>query len=162
MTPTSNLEAYDLFLLGRAAMAERGAGLTESIALFSRATALDPGWAPAWAGLAMAQSLVPYYPALGAPVPDSADWASALDAGEAAARRALDLDPRSAAAEVALGNVFRDRWDWDQSEAHYLRALSTPTIRRRISSMPMCWRRSVVSRRDSEAPGAPSSSIRRP
>ena len=124
VTPTSNLEAYDLFLLGRSKMAERGAGVTESIGLFSRATALDPGWAPAWAGLAMAQSLVPYYPALGAPRPDSADWASALDAGEAAARRALDLDPRNAAAEVALGNVFRDRWDWAQSEVHYLRALS--------------------------------------
>ncbi len=124
VTPTSNLEAYDLFLLGRSAMAARAAGVTEAIGLFSRATALDPGWAPAWAGLAMAHSLVPYYPLPGAPFPDSADWASALDAGEAAARRALELDPRNAAGEVALGNVFRDRWDWEQSEVHYLRALA--------------------------------------
>ena len=124
VTPTSDLEAYDLFLLGRSKMAERGDGVTEAIGLFSRATALDPGWAPAWAGLAMAQSLLPYWPARGTPWPDSAAWASALDAGEASARRALDLDPRNPAAEVALGNVFRDRWDWDQSEVHYLRALS--------------------------------------
>jgi len=124
VTPTSNLEAYDLFLLGRSAMAERGAGVAESVNLFSRATALDPGWAPAWAGLANAHSLVPYYPGPGAPAPDSADWASALEAAEAAARRALELDPRNAGAEVALGNVFRDRWDWEQSEVHYLRALA--------------------------------------
>lgn len=124
VTPTSNLEAYDLFLLGRAAMAVRGPGVTESIGLFSRATALDPGWAPAWAGLAMAQSTAPFYPLPGAPQPDSADWASALDAAEAAALRALELDPRSAAAEVALGNVYRDRWDWAESEDHFLRALA--------------------------------------
>jgi tetratricopeptide (TPR) repeat protein len=50
-------------------------------------------------------------------------WAPALDAAEAAALRALRLDPRLAAAEVALGNVYRDRWDWEQAETHYLRAL---------------------------------------
>ncbi|MCL7980570.1 MAG: tetratricopeptide repeat protein, partial [marine benthic group bacterium] len=77
-----------------------------------------------WAGLAQAYALTPfYYPGavteeLGADV-----WGPALEATEAAAVRALELDPSVAGAEIALGNVFRDRWEWEEAEVHYLRAL---------------------------------------
>jgi TolB-like protein/tetratricopeptide (TPR) repeat protein len=139
VTPTSNPEAYDLFLRGRAAMGERGDGVSESVALFTRATALDPGWPPAWAALANAQTLLPHYPPQGATGPDSAGWSSALEAAEAAAQRALALDPRNAAAEVALGSVFRDGWDWEQSEVHFLRALAIdpddPNVHHQYSDM---------------------------
>lgn len=120
VSPTDNLEAYDLYLAGRARMRERGESVLEAIDLFEAAIARDSNWAPPWAGLAESRSLVPYYPATG----DSAVWANSLAAAEAAARRALALDPRNASAIVALGNVHRDRWSWDEAEADYLRALT--------------------------------------
>jgi tetratricopeptide (TPR) repeat protein len=96
----------------------------EAVRLFEAVVARDSVWAPGWAGLAQAYALTPfYYPGavteeLGADV-----WGPALESTEAAAVRALELDPSVAGAEIALGNVFRDRWEWEQAEVHYLRAL---------------------------------------
>ena len=120
VSPTEDLEAYDLYLAGRARMRERGESVQEAIELFEGAIARDSGWAPAWAGLAESRSLVPYY---ATPV-DSTLWAESLGAAERAARRALELDPNNASAIVALGNVHRDRWEWEEAEAAYVRALT--------------------------------------
>ena len=120
VSPTGDLEAYDLYLAGRARMRERGESVMEAIELFEAAIARDSSWSPAWAGLAESRSLVPYY----ATNVDSALWANSLAEAEAAARRALELDPRNASALVALGNVHRDRWNWDEAEAAYVRALT--------------------------------------
>lgn len=122
--PTLSMPGYDLYLRGRAHMRARGPGVAEAVRLFTQAVELDDAWAPAWAGLAQAQSLLPYYAGEGASA--SADplvWGRLLHAAEIAARRALTLDPGSAEAEVALGNVGRDRWDVEEAERHYLRAL---------------------------------------
>ncbi|MGD8496532.1 MAG: tetratricopeptide repeat protein [Gemmatimonadales bacterium] len=127
VTPTDDLEAYDLYLAGRAKMRERGESTFEAVRLFEAAVARDSSWAPAWAGLAESRALLPYYaPGPDEPQvpPDSAYWARSLDAAETAARRALQLDPENASATVALANVLRDRWDWDAAETMYLRALS--------------------------------------
>jgi adenylate cyclase len=121
VSPTGDLEAYDLYLAGRARMRERGESVMEAIDLFEAAIARDSGWAPAWAGLAESRSLVPYY---NEAAEDSASWAGHLDAAEKAAVRALELDPKNASAIVALGNVHRDRWDWADAEAAYVRALT--------------------------------------
>ena len=124
VAPTGDLEAYDLYLEARARMRERGEGVHEAVRLFEKVVARDSTWAPGWAGLAQAYSLVPFYlPAARIGFPDAEAWKPALTASERAALRALSLDPRLAGAEVALGNVFRDRWEWDRAEAHYLRAL---------------------------------------
>jgi len=122
--PTADLAAYDLYLAGQARLRERNEGVAEAVRLYGAAVARDSGWAPAWAGLAQAHALVPYYPAVGyfSEVPQE-QWERSLTAAEQAARRALDLDPDNAAAEVALGNVFRDRRLWQDGEGHYLRAL---------------------------------------
>jgi TolB-like protein len=125
VAPATDLDAYDLYLLGRSKMRERGPGVSEARDLFERATRLDPEFAPAWAGLALAQSLVPfYYPPNWYLSGDAAVWESSLRAAEEAALRALSLDPDNVAAEVALGSVYRDRWNWEKSEAHFLRALA--------------------------------------
>jgi tetratricopeptide (TPR) repeat protein len=50
-------------------------------------------------------------------------WASNLAAAEAAARRALALDPDNSSARVALGSVLRDSWQWPEAEAEFLEAL---------------------------------------
>jgi len=120
VSPTEDLEAYDLYLAGRARMRERGESVREAIELFEGAIARDSGWAPAWAGLAESRSLVPYY----ATSADSTLWAESLGAAETAARRALELDPNNSSAIVALGNVHRDRSEWEEAEAAYVRALT--------------------------------------
>ncbi len=124
VAPTEDIGAYEIYLTARARMRERGEGVPEAVRLFENVVARDSAWAPGWAGLAQAHSLVPYY------LPPEVDgearreiWRSSLDAAEAAARRALALDPRSVGGEVAFGNVMRDRREWQEAEAHYLRAL---------------------------------------
>jgi len=93
------------------------------VRLFEAAVAKDSMWAPAWAGLAEASSINPLYTGLGGESTDSAVWARSFAAAEAAARRALELDPRNASARVALGGVYRDRWEWEAGERELLRAL---------------------------------------
>jgi len=124
VAPTRDIEAYDLYLRARALIRERGAGIREAVTLLEEVVARDSTWAPGWAGLAQAYSLVPYYEpgaAVGRIAPES--WESALGFAEAAAKRALALDPGVAGADVALGNAYRDRWEWDRAEGHYVRAL---------------------------------------
>lgn len=118
VSPTDDLEAYDLYLSGRARMRERGASVDEAVKLFEAAVAQDSNWAPAWAGLAEGKSLQPFYRTA-----DSTYWANTFAEAERAAERALELDPDNASATVALANVHRDSWEWDAAETAYLRAL---------------------------------------
>ena len=123
-TPTADLEAYDLYLAGRQQMRARGEGVAEAVKLFEAAIARDSAWAPPWAGLAESQALIPYYSGE-TQTRDSVIWGQHLGAAETAARRALELDPDNASALVALGNVYRDSWDWERAEGAYLSALAT-------------------------------------
>lgn len=128
VTPTADLEAYDLYLAARSRMRERGASLREASRLLEAAIARDSSWAPAWAALAETRELQSWYPAAwDEPAFDPAGWTANFRplqaAAESAARRALELDPNIASAHVALGSVYRNRHEWDRSEAAYLRAL---------------------------------------
>ena len=124
VVPTGDLEAYDLYLAGRAQMRSRGlTGIERAIELFEAAIARDSNWAPAWSGLAESRALYPFYAGDGGESRDSAVWRISLEQAEQAALRALDLDPRDASARVALGNAYRDRWQWDEAEREYLRAI---------------------------------------
>ncbi|MEE8487941.1 MAG: hypothetical protein V3S56_07210, partial [Gemmatimonadota bacterium] len=95
--PTADLEAYDLYLAGRARLKERGPSLNEAIRLFEAAIARDSSWAPAWAGLAEAKELISWYTnAWGiGPVPYEdihTGFVPLQEASEAAAHEALRLD----------------------------------------------------------------------
>ncbi len=130
VTPTEDLEAYDLYLAGRARMRERGESLAEAVRLFEAAIARDSSWAPAWAGLAESLELIGWYPDAWEEQPDDQEAARAIaDAfrarSERAARRALALDSDNATAHVALGSVLRNRKEWKPSEAAYLQALAS-------------------------------------
>ena len=116
---TDDMGAYELYLEARSHVRRRGAGIEQAIGLFERALQRDSGFAPAWAGLAEAWSLAPYWHA----GVDSAYWAESLDRAEEAAEKALELDPAMVSAHVALGNAHRDRWEWSESERSYRRAL---------------------------------------
>jgi TolB-like protein/Flp pilus assembly protein TadD len=124
--PTSDFGAYDLYLSARARMRERGASMNEAVRLYRAAIAADSTWAPAWAGLAEALEIRAWYysEAFEGQPADSAAVAAELDAAEGAARHALELDPENASAHVALGNVLRDRYEWEPAERAYRRALA--------------------------------------
>ncbi|MCH7874263.1 MAG: protein kinase [Gemmatimonadetes bacterium] len=123
VSPTLDMDAYDVYLRGRAAMRRRGPGIGEAVRLFEASIARDSMWAPAWAGLAESLAISPLYTGLGRVSTDSVVWAGSLAAAETAAHRALDLDHRNASARVALGGVHRDRWEWENGEREFLRAL---------------------------------------
>lgn len=93
--PTSDIEAYRLYVLGRWRVDQRThAGMREALGHFRSAIALDEEYALAWAGLADALTLLfDYgYEAAAAVLPDA----------ERAARRALELDPLRGEALTSL------------------------------------------------------------
>ncbi len=75
----------------------------------------DPNFAPAHAGLALTYAVLPQYSDV-----DPTEYARA---GKAAAQRALRLNPQSAHAHAALGQIAQEYdWDWAAAEQHYLTA----------------------------------------
>ena len=125
VSPTGDLTAYDLYLAGRTKMRERGPSLPEAVRLFEAAIARDSNWAPAWAALAETREMGLWYlNQFGESYDDAEAIERFLVQAEAAARRALELDPRNASALVAMGSVLRDRHQADEAEAYYRRALA--------------------------------------
>jgi TolB-like protein len=129
VTPTADLEAFDLYLAGRARIRERGASLREAVRLFEAAISRDSTWAPAWAALAEAHELRSWYTAAWDEEPEDDDAYNATvarhhAAAEVAAQRALAIDPDIPTARVALGSVYRNRRQWEAAEREYLRALA--------------------------------------
>jgi TolB-like protein len=124
VTPTGDLDAYDLYLAGRAQMRVRGLdGILQATELFEAAVARDSNWAPAWAGLAESRALYPFYATGNSDSRDSAVWRQSLESAGAAARRALELDPTNSSARVALANTHRDRFEWNAAEREYISAI---------------------------------------
>lgn len=115
--PTTNTDAYHLFIKGRYYLNKR---LTESIEkavdYFKQAIDLDPTYAAAYVGLADCYPLLSLYGAL---PPDDA-----YTKGEAAARKALEIDDSLADAHNALAVVklFYTR-DWEGAEQKFRHAL---------------------------------------
>jgi len=107
--------AHDFYLRGLPLIAARGPALREAVADFQQAVAIDPGYAQAWAALAEAQLLLPHY------FLEPQD--TAVPAGEAAAKRALEIDPDVASAYVALGMHYRVQWKWQDADAAFRKAL---------------------------------------
>ena len=118
VTPTADVEAYDLYLAGRARLRERGQGILDAVELFKAAIARDSVWAPAWAGLADATALKVWRdPEAATPFDET------LAEAERVALKALELQPQNSTALVVLGNIHRDRYEWADAEAFYRRAL---------------------------------------
>jgi TolB-like protein/DNA-binding SARP family transcriptional activator/Flp pilus assembly protein TadD len=102
--------AHTAYLKGRFFWNQRDAdGIRTAIETFGEATRLDPGYAPAFAGLASALQLAPNFTVM---APDSA-FPRAL----AAVQRALALDPDLAEAHASLGFI-RLQWEHDLPAAH--------------------------------------------
>jgi adenylate cyclase len=113
---TQNAEAYSLYLKGRYAFYNRPNTTVQSaISYFNQAIAKDPDYALAYSGLADAYSV---FTALGGNPGED------YPKSNAAARKALELDPTLAHPHAVLGsNEMGYDWDFVGGEAEFKKAI---------------------------------------
>jgi TolB-like protein/Tfp pilus assembly protein PilF len=113
----ANQEAYDLYLQGRFfAGLHTKEGFTQALDYLERALKLDPGYEPSWTELSIVYTDMAargYRPN-----------AEALPKARDAVRQAIELNPKSARAHVALGYLhMNDDWDWTAADREIRKAL---------------------------------------
>ncbi|WP_146908500.1 hypothetical protein [Arenimonas daejeonensis] len=101
---TQDLQAYEMFLRGRQLFVQRGANLPAARGLLEDAVGRDPRFVDAWAALAGTWYVWRSY----APEPEGVDT---FAQAEAAAAKALALDPEHAAALAVAARIAADRGD---------------------------------------------------
>ena len=109
--------AHEAYLRGRFFWNKREVdAIQKAIDYFEEAIAKDPGFAAAHSGIA--DSYVSLY---------DYGFLSAADVGpkiRAAARRALELDPRSAEGHASLAHLALHDWDWAEAERQFREAIT--------------------------------------
>jgi TolB-like protein/DNA-binding winged helix-turn-helix (wHTH) protein/Flp pilus assembly protein TadD len=115
--PTSlDPEAYEAYLKGRYYWNKRTAdGMQKALLYFQQAINKDPTYGAAYSGLADCNSGLTWH---GFKSP-----AEALPKANAAALKAIEIDPQSAEAHASLGLVLTHSWDWAGAEAEFKQAL---------------------------------------
>ncbi len=113
---TVDPEAYEAYLKGRYYWNKRTADAMQKASVyFQQAIDWDPDYGAAHSGLADCNSGLTWH---GFTSP-----AQTLPTAEAAARKAIEIDPQSAEAHASLALVLHHRWDWSAAEAEFKRAL---------------------------------------
>ena len=130
---TGDTELYQDYLRAKALVRARSFGnpQNEPIGLLEQVVGRDPGYAAAWALLAQAYAVAPNYDIawLQGPSEDLRRVADAAFAkAEAAARNAIELDPRNADAHAALGNTRVTRGRLLEAEDLYKQALALDPV----------------------------------
>jgi len=112
---TTNPEAYDLYLKGRHAWSKRTLpDIKDAVSYFDQAIAKDPNYAMAYVGLADAYGSATAY---------GWDQNESYSKSNAAARKALALDPTLAHPHAVLGaNYMEKDWDFAGGEAEFKKA----------------------------------------
>ena len=109
-----NAQAYGLYLTARALVSRRGVpSAQKAVEYFQQVVALDPAFAPAYAGLADAYAYMSLPTYQGMPV------SKAQGLMRTAALKALELDPDLAEAHAAMGVVYARDLDWTSSQRHF-------------------------------------------
>lgn len=114
---TSNQESQQLYMKGRYLWNKRNeTDLQTAIDYFQRAISIDPGYAPAYAGLADCYAVVSYYGKL--------PFDETFSKAKAVAEKAIEIDETMAEPHATLGLVVKtfDR-DLARSEKEFRRAL---------------------------------------
>jgi tetratricopeptide (TPR) repeat protein len=110
-----NPAALQEYLLGRQAwLRQTEKGWDEALLHFNRAKEIDPGFAPAWAGLAVA-----YWSAADAQISST----EARIKTRAAAQRAVELEDSLAEGHTALAMDLVFEFQWTKAEQEFQRAL---------------------------------------
>jgi non-specific serine/threonine protein kinase len=114
--PEAAVESYEYYLRGRQLVAQFTKPSVESARqMFERATEVDPGYAPAWAGLAYSNAWLYEW------------WGGgqqSLDAAETTSRKALDLGPGLAEPHAARGFVLALGARYDEAAAAFEQAIA--------------------------------------
>ena len=118
-TQAIDSEAFEDYLKGRYYWGKRSEdGLDKAIHYFQAATEKDPHYALAYAGLADC------YGILGAAIVGTVPTSEVAPKAEAAAVKAVELDPMLAETQTALATVqFNYDWNWPAAEAGFRRAI---------------------------------------
>lgn len=117
--PTANVEAYELYLQGRAIWKRRGKdNLLRAVDLYQAALGKDPAFARASAAIASSYVVLPGYTR----EPDDEDGYFKL--AEEAARRALSIDPNIGEAHAVLAQINAERGDFVDAESGFFFAIS--------------------------------------
>jgi len=122
--PTSDTSAHELYLKGRSLWGKRsGDNIPKAIGFYEQAIARDPNYAPAYAGLAEAYAILPFYTATA--------QQDARPKAKTAALKALQLDEKLAEAHTALGWLLcTGDLDMAHSISEFQRAIAlNPTTR---------------------------------
>jgi adenylate cyclase len=91
--------------------------LPQALDAYRAAVRADSNYAAAWAAMALTYAMLPEFTV-------DFEVAVALREGKAAARKALELDPRNVQAHVALGKLAATyEFDWQTAEQHYAEAM---------------------------------------
>lgn len=108
--------AYEAYLKGRYYWNKRTAeGMQKASIYFQQAINKDPAYGAAYSGLADCDSGLTWH-GFNSP-------AEALPKANAAALKAIEIDPQSAEAHASLGLVLNHRLDWPGAEREFKRAL---------------------------------------
>jgi adenylate cyclase len=117
--PTQNVEAYELYLQGRAIWKRRGEeNLKHAIEFYQQAIARDPAFARAHAALASSYVVLPGY------TMEADDQEKFFRLAEASARQALAIDPNIGEAHAVLAQINADRGDLLDAESGFFFAIS--------------------------------------
>jgi TolB-like protein/Tfp pilus assembly protein PilF len=128
---TSDVNSHEQYLRAKALVRSRGGSrgakpLADAAILLEQLVNRDPNYAPAWALLAEAYTTLPDYVSAFA----SGDVEelhrvvkASLPKAEAAARRAIELDPKSGDGYLNLGFTQATRFQWLAAEELYSKAL---------------------------------------
>lgn len=111
----TNLQAYELYLRARAVRAGSGEerGAQAAVKLYEQVIAMDPAFAPAYAGLASAYQAMAW----------NVGVFTNVEVLRPAALRALELDPLLAEAHVAMGVIHTADRDWQNAVKSFEQAL---------------------------------------
>jgi TolB-like protein/Flp pilus assembly protein TadD len=114
--PTDDPVAHELYLKGHHFWGLRGDNLLRAIEFYNQAIARDPNYALAYAGLGETYILLPYYV--------GTDPKEVRPKAQAAALKALELNPNLAEAHTALGKIaVVDDIDLQKAIREYRRAI---------------------------------------
>lgn len=109
-------EAYEAYLKGRYYWNKRTAdGMQRASIYFQQAVNQEPTYGEAYSGLADCNSGLTWH---GFTSP-----AQSLPKAEAAARKAIEIDPQSAEAHASLALVLHHKWNWEEAEVEFKHAL---------------------------------------
>jgi TolB-like protein/class 3 adenylate cyclase/Flp pilus assembly protein TadD len=115
--PTENTKAHQSYLKGRYFWNKRtGPDLQTAIDYFKQAIEQDSNYALAYAGLADSHVLLPYFRA--------GTLQQSIPRANAAAQRALELDPTLAEPHSTLGQILFYDFDFSESKKEFERAIA--------------------------------------